>query len=527
MPNAPIALTYTDVDPFAQDSDLVLIPCLVSTGAGEQSESDDGDAGESTELIQRSPALQSLAARMSSEKHSSAPVDLAALLADESFTGEHGQICYLPTSAAGRVLLIGVGKASLAVHRFETCVVKAMGRVKLKELALISAVLPDLDCGVFSAAVALTGAAHQFCYRSREAHANDKGGPEIKELRLHLSKDAAGQLSDADCAEVTAMCAGRSLCMDLVNTPSNTKRTATLAEQARALGELGLEVEILEDVAWIEKEMPCFYTVARGSVRSDPPKWIRVRYNPAGGAKRRIALVGKAVIFDTGGYQVKPGQFMNTMKADMAGSAAVFGAMQAIATLKPADLVVEAFFAATPNMINGDAMLPDSIVDTTCGKRVEIRHTDAEGRLTLIDAVAMAERTEPEAIVTVATLTGAASMAVGMGMALLSRPEHETWRDAMLSAAHASGDRVQTLDIMEEDFDDIKSKLDSADIRNTMKSKGRGAQTAAAFVLSGASSEIPLVHLDIAGGDMSEDEKATGIAAKCLVNFLLRQMPAK
>ncbi len=524
MPTAPIALTHTDADPFAQNGELVLIPCVAQASSEEKGDGDDVDSSKSAALIESSPALQSLAKQLHA---SGTPVDLAALLDDESFSGQHGQVCYLPASAAGRVLLVGVGKASVTVHRFETCIVKAMGRVKLKEIALVSAVLPGLDCGAFSAAVALAGAAHQFCYRSREAHANDKGGPEIKELRLHLSEDAVGQLSDADCAEVTAMCAGRSLCMDLVNTPSNTKRTATLAEQARDLEKLGLEVEIVEDVAWIEKEMPCFYTVARGSVRSDPPKWIRVRYSPTGGAKRRIALVGKAVIFDTGGYQIKPGQFMNTMKADMAGSAAVFGAMQAIATLKPADLAIEAFFATTPNMINGDAMLPDSIVDTTCGKRVEIRHTDAEGRLTLIDAVTMAERSEPEAIGTVATLTGAASMAVGMGMALLSRPEHEQWRDAMLTAAHASGDRVQTLDIMDEDFDDIKSKLDSADIRNTMKSKGRGAQTAAAFVLNGASPEMPLVHLDIAGGDMSDDEKATGIAAKCLVNFLLRQMPAK
>ena len=112
-------------------------------------------------------------------------------------------------------------------------------------------------------------------------------------------------------------------------------------------------------------------------------------------------------------------------------------------------------------------------------------------------------------------------------MALLSRPAHETWRDAMEAAAHAAGDRVQTLNLMDEDFDDIKSKLDAADIINTNRGKSRGAQTAAAFVMNGAPATRPLIHLDIAGGDMSDDEKATGIAAKSLIQFVLHHLPAK
>lgn len=506
MPAQSIQLSFSQ-KPILSDSEAVLtvIPCIADPNHKEPS-------------VLWTPALQTLADRFDANSSK----NLRALLSDEAFAGKHGQVLYLPDSPAGRVLLAGLGSAKIAVHRLETTLVKALGRIRLKQLSLVAVAIPELECGLPSTVLAIGGACYHFCYRSREAR---EPGPVLNQLKLHLPDDV-NKVDDTILNEVKAMCEGRALTMDLVNTPSNIKRTDTLVAQAKTLGEQGgLTVEVVDDVEWIEANMPCFFTVARGSLATDPPKWIHLHYRPNGDVKRKLALVGKAVIFDTGGYQLKPNGFMNTMKADMAGSAAVFGAMQAIAALKPAGLEVHAYFAATPNMIDSEAMLPDSIVDTTCGKKVEIRHTDAEGRLTLIDAVAMAEREEPEAIITVATLTGAASRAVGMGMALLARPEHTQWRAGMEAAAHTAGDRVQTLDLMEEDFDDIKSKLDAADIRNTMRGKGRGAQTAAAFVMHGAPASRPIVHLDIAGGDMSDDDKATGIAAKCLVQFLLHHLP--
>ena len=510
MPATSIELNFSNA-PLFSDAGAVLT-VLVCT---PDSTTSDGEKS----AVRWTPELETLAARFGSR-------DLRGLFTEESFTGQHGQVLYLPDSPAGRVLLVGVGSRQVAVHRFETALAKALARIKLRQLPLVAIAVPDLERPAASVVLGLVSAVYQFCYRSRETR---EAGPVVGRLNLHgpadlITADAAKSL----LSEVNAMCLGQALTMDLVNTPSNIKRTTTLVEQARTFEKnLGLTVEVVDDVRWIESNMPCFFTVARGSLATDPPKWIHVIYRPNGPVQRKVALVGKAVIFDTGGYQVKTDGFMNTMKADMAGSAAVFGAMQALAMLRPDGLEVHAFFAATPNMIDSEAMLPDAIVDTTCGKKVEIRHTDAEGRLTLIDAVAMAEREGPEAIVTVATLTGAASRAVGMGMALLSRPAHETWRDAMEAAAHAAGDRVQTLNLMDEDFDDIKSKLDAADIINTNRGKSRGAQTAAAFVMNGAPATRPLIHLDIAGGDMSDDEKATGIAAKSLIQFVLHHLPAK
>ena len=313
---------------------------------------------------------------------------------------------------------------------------------------------------------------------------------------------------------------GRALAKDLVNKPANTKCVQTLVDAAKEIAEAHADaftLNVVSDLATLEKEMPCFYTVARGSVQADPPQFIHLTYkgqNP----KRKVALVGKAVIFDTGGYQVKPGNYMVTMKGDMAGSASVLGTARALAELKPEGLEVHMFIAATPNRIDAYAMVPDSIVNTTCGKKVEIRHTDAEGRLTLIDAVTKATEVEPEAILTIATLTGAAKMAVGNSICMMSN--HSVWGKHVEAAAKASGDAVQYVDITPADFENIKSKLDGADIRNTNRGSERGFQTAGAFVMSGAKDDMPVVHLDIAGADMLEDETSTGTPVATLLTFL-------
>lgn len=364
-----------------------------------------------------------------------------------------------------------------------------------------------------SAVIAASAAVSYHLYRSREY---EKDRPEFESL--YIAGIEPGNKKPSAVTLATAMNAAAARAKDLVNMPPNTKRTETLAAEARSLAERSdLEISIVEDRSWIEENMPCFFTVARGSVDFDPPRWIHLKL-PNQGAKKRIALVGKSVIFDTGGIQVKPGNYMNTMKADMTGGATVLGVIDTIKSLNLQNLEIHAFLAATPNLVNEAAMLPDSIVNTTCGKKVEIRHTDAEGRLTLIDAVAMAERTEPDLMITVATLTGSASRAVGPNTALMSL--HHDYRDRLAAAGYRAADYCQTLDILEEDFEDIASKLDGADINNTGSESYRGAQTAAAFVMSGVSRDLPVLHLDIAGGDMSKDDKATGIACRSILQFL-------
>jgi leucyl aminopeptidase len=320
------------------------------------------------------------------------------------------------------------------------------------------------------------------------------------------------------------MAEARSFAKDLVNMPPNLKSTDTLLNEAKILDDLPHVLMDVEDsLETLANQMPCFYAVARGSLDTDPPKFIRVKYappNPSPDKKRlKVALVGKSVVFDTGGYQVKTDNFMNSMKGDMTGGAMALGTLKAACELGLTHVELTAYLAATPNKIDSDAFLPDSILNSTCGKKIEIRHTDAEGRLTLIDAVARALEDKPDVIITVATLTGAAMRAVGCHMALMGNDL--AWRNRMEAAARKLGEPVQTLDVVEEDFENIKSKLDGADLINTSHSKFRGAQSAAAFVMSAVPEGIPLVHLDIAGADMTSDEKATGIAQRTLIQFLL------
>lgn len=450
--------------------------------------------------------------------------EIEAIAAEEKFDGSKGKTLTVRQSSgnkltARRLVILGLGEADkLQPRHWETNALKAIASfLGLKDFKSVAVLLPEAT-DKLSAEVAISlavDAATQATYKSMEAK---DPNPDLQKVIL-----LSDQKLDAALKQAQALAQARSLVKDLVNHPSNLKTTNTLADRAKAIGKnSAVKVTVQSNTAWIEKNMPCFYTVAKGSVATDPPKFITLNYTPKSGkAKKKIAIVGKGVIFDTGGYQVKPGDYMVTMKGDMTGSAVVLATMQAIAELQPQNVEVTAYVAATPNKIDSDAMIPDSIVNTTCGKKVEIRHTDAEGRLTLIDAVAKAVENKPEEIITIATLTGSASAAVGSYIALMGN--NDALRERVAVAGRSLGEPIQTLDVTEDDFENIKSKLDGADIINTSQRKNRGAQTAAAFVMSGAPDDMPMAHLDIAGADMTPDEKATGTSVKTIIQYLLNE----
>lgn len=450
--------------------------------------------------------------------------EIEAIALEEKFDGSKGKTLTVRQSSANklgarRLVVVGLGEADKVLPRhWEANAHKALaGLLGLKDFKTVAILLPEATEKLSAeATVSLAvDAVFQATYKSMEAK---EPGPRLDSVILLSAKKLESILQQAQ-----ALAEARSLVKDLVNHPSNLKSTNTLVEQAKTIGKnSAVKVNVQSSVAWIEKNMPCFFTVAKGSLASDPPKFITLHYAPKSGkAKKKIAIVGKSVIFDTGGYQVKPGDYMVTMKGDMTGGAVALATMQAMAALQPQNIEVTAYLAATPNKIDSDAMIPDSIVNTTCGKKVEIRHTDAEGRLTLIDAVAKAAENKPEEILTIATLTGAASVAVGSYIALMGN--NEALRDRIAAAGRSQGEPIQTLDVTEDDFENIKSKLDGADIINTSQRKNRGAQTAAAFVMSGASDTMPMAHMDIAGADMTPDEKATGVSVKTVIQYLLNE----
>ena len=305
---------------------------------------------------------------------------------------------------------------------------------------------------------------------------------------------------------------------DLANEPSNILTPTELAERARAMAEeTGLECEIYDQPWMEEKGMGALLGVAQGSLQ--PPKFIVLRYR--GGGSTHLALVGKGITFDTGGISIKPAAGMEEMKGDMSGGAAVIAAMGAIARLRPA-IDVTAVVPATENMPSGTAIKPGDVLRAMSGKTIEVINTDAEGRLILADGITYAREQSPAAIVDVATLTGAISVALG-NVAMGAMTNHDALYGRVQRAAEAAGDKVWQLPMFDEYKEQIKSNV--ADMKNV---GGRGAGSiTAAFFLKEFVEDTPWVHLDMAGVDFYEKDKgvlvkgASGIPVRTLVHLAL------
>ncbi|ERN42862.1 leucyl aminopeptidase [Rubidibacter lacunae KORDI 51-2] len=326
---------------------------------------------------------------------------------------------------------------------------------------------------------------------------------------------------DNAIAKGEAIAAGTILARELVNGPANTVTPLTMAETAEQLAaEYGLTLEILEKADCERLGMGAFLGVAQAS--DLPPKLVHMTYKPAGMPRRKVAIVGKGLTFDSGGLNIKSASSgIETMKMDMGGAAATYGAAQAIAQLKP-DVEVHFISAVTENMIGGRAMHPGDILTASNGKTIEVNNTDAEGRLTLADALVFAEKLEVDAIVDLATLTGACMVALGKEIGGLWSTD-ETIATELKNAAEAAGEKFWQMPLEDKYFDGMKS--DIADMKNTGPRPG-GAITAALF-LKQYIENTPWAHLDIAGPVWADKESgvnnsgATGFPVRTLVNWVL------
>ncbi|HTP70127.1 MAG TPA: leucyl aminopeptidase [Dongiaceae bacterium] len=309
---------------------------------------------------------------------------------------------------------------------------------------------------------------------------------------------------------------------DLINEPSNKLTPRILAEKAEAMAkEAGLKVEVLDEKKIADLKMGALLSVAQGSV--EPPRMIVITYTPANpkpGAPV-VALVGKAVTFDTGGISIKPADGMEKMKYDMAGGATMIGAMRALAALKPAVKVI-CVVPATENMPGGKAQKPGDIQTAMSGKTIEVLNTDAEGRLILADAVHYAKQLGATHLVDAATLTGAIVVAlanVNVGVFGNDQP----WTDKLLASAKAAGEKMWQLPMDDEYREFIKGSF--ADIQNIGSGKGGGSITGAWFIREFAG-DTPWIHLDIAGTAWNDDAKAwlakgpTGVSLRTLVHLV-------
>jgi leucyl aminopeptidase len=454
----------------------------------------------------------------------------------ERFEGKPGQELQVPLLGAGRarrVVLLGSGPRAAALeswarggHEPLRMAVGRAARAASKAGARSLAVaVPELGAdGVAPAARAVVEGALLGAY-AFERYKSDDGKRPAPLATLTVAVPAAAEKAK-DVKEAVDLgreiAAAVSWARDLVNLGPADCTPSHLADAATALArEAGLAVEVRGPKEIAALEMGMFLGVTRGS--AEPPRLVQVSYVPKGAAakKRPVVLVGKAITFDSGGLSLKPTESMVHMNTDMAGSAAVLGAMRVIAALKP-PFPVHAVLGACENMPGGRAYKPSDVLVSYSGKTVEITNTDAEGRLVLGDVIAWAAETfEPAALIDVATLTGACMVALGMTTAGLFGPEGPV-ADGVLAAARAAGEDVWRMPMTEALKEQLKS--DRADLKNTGERWG-GAISAAHF-LHAFAKDAPWAHLDIAGPSNSGKERGyvpkggTGFAIRTLVEFV-------
>jgi len=306
---------------------------------------------------------------------------------------------------------------------------------------------------------------------------------------------------------------------ELSNEPSNVLTPLVLAERARAIcAAAGIAVNILGEREIADLGMGLLLGVARGS--AEPPCVIVMRHSPAGAPHAPVlGLIGKGITFDTGGISIKPADGMERMKDDMAGGAAVICAMRAIGLLK-APINVIGIVPTTENMPGGRAMKPGDVLTSASGKTVEVINTDAEGRLVLGDGLWYAQKLGATHLVDVATLTGAAVVALGRATsAIFGQPD--AWVDVVRQTADAAGDRCWPMPLFDEYAEQLRSEI--ADMLNT-GGRPAGACTAAMFLKEFAGG-LPWAHLDVAGTAWFDDAKpwmpkgASGVAVRALAEL--------
>ncbi len=394
--------------------------------------------------------------------------------------------------AATRLLLIGAGKPAEATeHLTRRAAAAAVRLLKPKGISKLAFACPDPGHVQAIVEGVLLGGFETGVHKTEDIA---KGS--IDELVIA----ADGDLTDAIAAG-RAIASGQNFARGLANEPGNILTPTVLAERARSMAEeAGLEFEVLDRAHMAELGMGALLGVAQGS--AEEPVMMIVRYRPDKPAgEAHLGLVGKAVTFDTGGISIKPAAEMDRMKYDMAGGAAMLGAMQAIAALKP-PIPVTAVVPSVENMPGGAAQRPGDVVRTMSGKTVEVLNTDAEGRLILADALTYAQKLGCNRLVDAATLTGAIVVALGYERAGLFGND-DAWLDQVFNAAEATGEKVWPMPLDEEYKEMLKSGV--ADLPNIGQRWG-GAVTAAMFLKQFAD-PTPWAHLDIAGTAWIEENK--------------------
>jgi leucyl aminopeptidase len=429
----------------------------------------------------------------------------------QGFAGNVAQTLVLRSLAAGPdVVLVGLGAADrLAGHRgleslrrAAAAFVRSAG--KGGTAALVLPTVADSDPADIAAAAAEGGALATYRY---EDFRSADPAPGLTGLVLVGGSPDDGGAVERGTVRGSRVARSVGLARDLVNEPPSSLTPERFAHVVtdRFAGVAELTVEVWDEDRIIAERLGGLLGVAAGSVR--PPRLVRVDYRPAdpyefAGRVPHLALVGKGITFDSGGLSLKPPGGMETMKTDMGGAAAVLAAVDAIAALG-GRTPVTAWAPMTENMPSGSATKPGDVLTTRSGKTIEVLNTDAEGRLILADGLTLAVEAEPDAVIDLATLTGAAIVALGKEIAGLFSNDDEL-SDAVRAAGTAAGEPSWPLPLPEDYAAHIESEV--ADMKN-MGRPGQAGSISAALLLQEFVGDVPWAHLDIAGPSRTDDNR--------------------
>jgi len=419
---------------------------------------------------------------------------------------------------ARRLLVLGGGKAkTFSAFDLRRLAGAATRTLKSKGLRSFAFVTPQLGLTAEEATKAIVEGAFVGNFEA-DTYKSDRKDQQIDDLTVIAHGDRSKLQSVLD--EARTIGESQNFTRELVNEPSNRMTPTMLADRAKKMAqEVGLQCEVYGADKIKELKMGAFWSVAQGS--DEPPALIILKYEPAGAPEKPVlGLVGKGITFDTGGISIKPADGMEKMKYDMAGGAAMLGAMRAIALLKP-NIKVIMIVCATENMPSGKAQKPGDVQIAMSGKSIEIINTDAEGRLVLADGLYYARQLGCTHLVDAATLTGAVVVALGYVNAGIFANDDKLY-ERFSKAENKAGEKFWRMPLDEEYKDVIKSGI--ADIVNSGGRWG-GAITAAMFLKEFAE-DTPWLHLDIAGTAWTEEAKPwiakgpSGIGVRSLVEFV-------
>jgi leucyl aminopeptidase len=407
-------------------------------------------------------------------------------LVERGFEGKPGE-----TATFDGTVVIGVGDAAevtpeVVRRASATLVSEGWKRTSIASL-LVDAAPPGADKAAFAQAAAegtLLGA-----YRFGKYKKDD---PATKLTSAAIVAKGGKKVREA-VERGVAVAGAVSMARDLVNTPSADLTPPMFADLARSVAEqAGLDIEVIDEKQAAKLGLGGLLGVGKAS--DAPPRMVKLTYTPAGRSRGHLAWVGKGITFDSGGLSIKPGEGMIGMKGDMAGAAAVLAAMSVLPVVAP-PVQVTGYLCLAENMINGKAIRPGDVLKIRNGTTIEVLNTDAEGRLVLADGLSLAVEQQPDAIVDLATLTGACVVALGPSIAGLMG-NHDGWLDQVRAAADKASEKVWPLPLPKEYRKDLDS--DVADMKNIGAGRYGGTLTAGLF-LQEFVGDTPWAHLDIAG----------------------------